>query len=137
MLLTFHIGATIFSVCMILLADKEAFAWMRGIKFTLHTKRMRLYHLLMWVGLLSLVASGFFLFLPMSSYLLAQPLFIIKLLFVGILVINAVLIGRLMHIALSRPYASLTWNDKVPLFASGAISAFAWTGAIGIAVYLF
>ena len=136
-LLTFHIGATFFSVGMILLADKEAFAWMRGTKSTLHAKRMLLYHRLMWVGLLSLIFSGFLMFLPMSAYLLSQPLFIMKLLFVGILVVNAVLIGRLMHIAPNHTYASLTWKDKMPLFTSGAISVFSWAGAIAIALYLF
>jgi uncharacterized membrane protein len=136
-LLSIHIGATIFSLGMIALADKEAFAWMRGTKPMLGRRRMRLYHALMWAGLVALITSGILLFLPMGTYLLSQSLFIIKLFFVAILVVNAILIGRLMHIALTRSYASLTWQEKAPLFTSGAVSVFSWTGALAIALYLF
>ena len=137
MLLNLHLAVMFFSLGVIFFADKEAFAWISGRKEVLERKRMRLLHLLMWAGLTALIATGLLLFLPMAIYLLSEPLFVIKLLFVAILVINAILVGRLMHVALTRPYSSLAWQEKLPLLTSGAISTFSWACAILIAFYLF
>jgi hypothetical protein len=42
-----------------------------------------------------------------------------------------------MHVATARPYRSLPWSERLPLFASGAVSAVGWTCAIAIAFYIF
>lgn len=136
-LINVHIGLMFFSVGIIFLADKEAFAWLRGRKETLNVRRLNTYHFLMWVGLLGLIGTGVWMSVPMYAYLLSQPLFIIKLLFVGILFVNAILVGRLMHVALVKPFRTLSWSEKMPLFLSGALSAFSWFSVIGIAYYLF
>jgi len=137
MLFNIHIFAMLFSVGIIFLADKEAFAWVLGKKPLLPDKRVHLYHYLMWAGLLSLIVSGFFMFLPNAEYLLTEPLFIIKMLFVATLVCNAILIGRLTEIALTRTFASLSWGELMPLFVVGAVSAFSWASTILIAFYFF
>jgi hypothetical protein len=136
-LLNIHITAIFFAVGVLLLADHEALDWMRGKKQTLSLRRMKILHYLMWAALLSLIATGVFLFLPMFSYLIAKSLFIIKLLFVAILVVNAVLIGNLMHLALTRTFSSLTLEEKLSLLVSGAVSTLSWASVIGIGLYLF
>lgn len=134
---TIHIGAVFFSFGIIMLADKQAFAWMRGAQQTLNPRLVHLYHRLTWLGLLVLITTGSIMFWPRASYLLAQPLFIMKMLFVGMLLVNAILIGRLMDAALTRPFASLSKKEIIPLFSSGAISMTAWVGAVLIAVTIF
>jgi len=136
-MLTLHITFVCLSVIVILLADKEGFAWITGKKETLDGKRLRLYHNLTWTGLLLIITTGFFLFLPLASFLLTQPLFIVKMLFVAILVVNAFLIGRLMHTATLRPFRMLSRPEKIELFMSGVIYTVSWTGAILVAFYLF
>ncbi|MEK7134772.1 MAG: hypothetical protein AAB805_00615 [Patescibacteria group bacterium] len=136
-MLTLHIFSVIFSFCVIFLADKQGLAWIRGKKETLDPKWTRTLHQLAWAGLLALLATGAFLFWPRREYLLGQPLFAIKMLFVLALLINAILIGRLMHVATERPFRTLSFNERVPLFVSGAISLFSWLGALIAALVLF
>ncbi len=136
-MLVFHILSFGFVVGVTALADKEAFAWLRGKKQMLEPEALHSYHLLVWAGLLALIGSGLFLFYPMWEYLLGQPLFIIKLLFVAVLVVNGILIGRLQHVATIRPAAELPFKEKLPLFASGAVSFISWSFAAAIAFYLF
>ena len=137
MMLDLHIALVFYSFGVIFFADKEAFAWMRGLKQTLDARHLTLLHALMWLGLAGLIASGLSLFLPMANYLLHEPLFIMKLLLVAILIVNALLIGRLLHIATTRPFASLTGDEKLALFASGATSVVGWVGSVVIALALF
>lgn len=136
-MLTFHILSFGFVLGVTALADKDAFAWLRGKVHTLERERMHRYHLFIWAGLLSLIGSGVFLLYPTRLYLLTEFLFLIKLLFVGILVTNGILIGRLMHVALLKPFAALTRHEKLSLLLSGAISAFSWGAAALIAFVLF
>ncbi len=132
-----HIFSVIFSLCVVALADKQAFAWLRGKPAILNTKKVAVYHWLTWAGLVTTITSGFYLALPQIWYLLSQPIFIMKLLFVAILLINAILIGRFSHTATTRPYAELTWDETVPLFMSGALSFFGWAGALVLALVAF
>lgn len=134
---TIHVAAVFFSFGVILLADKQALSWVRGTQVLLSPKRLHLYHRLMWLGLILLIATGATLFWPRAGYLLAQPLFIMKMLFVSILLVNAVLIGRLMPVAASRSFASLSRKEVLPLVASGAISMTAWVGAALVATIIF
>ena len=132
-----HIAAVIFSFGVIMLADKQAFSWIRGKQVTLDPKRLHLYHLLTWVGLLVLVVTGVIMLWPRADYLLRQPLLIMKMLFVGILLVNAILIGRLMNLAVMRSFASLSKRELIPLFASGAFSMIGWVGALVVAIAVF
>ena len=131
-----HIGAMVAALILVLFADKQAFAWMRGKKQTLNQNTMHVLHRLTWGALALLGVSGALLLWP-RMYLLEEPLFLIKLLFVGVLFTNAVLIGRLMPIALQRSYTSLTAKGKLPLFVSGALSSGSWLAIVAIAYYLF
>jgi hypothetical protein len=132
-----HIFAIIASLCVVALADEQAFAWVLGRKPILNARLITFYHVLTWAGLLVITVSGTMLALPQLSYLLTQPLFIMKMLFVLVLFLNAILIGRLSHVATARSFASITWSEAIPLFVSGALSSFSWAGALIVALILF
>jgi len=136
-MLTLHVLSVIFSFCVVIFSDKVGFSWIRGKKETLEHKTVQRLHVLTWIGLIALIITGVILFWPFKNYLLHQPLFIIKMLFVLALVINAFLIGRLMNVALERPFQSLTFSEIAPLMLSGAISIFSWFGALIVALVLF
>ena len=132
-----HILSIGFVAALTTLADKEAFAWMRGKKRTLDPTLLHSVHLLTWVGLISLITTGAVLFYPMRDYLLREPLFIMKILLVAVLLVNGVLIGRLMRIASERTFASLNLKEKSQLLISGGASFVGWTGALVLGLLLF
>ena len=131
-LLAAHVFSLGFIASLISLADKEALSWLRGRTRTLDPVRLRQYHRLMWIGLLLLSVTGFFLLYPLRLYLFEEPLFVAKLFFVGVLFINAVLIGRLQHVAAAKPFRELSVKEKLPLFMSGALSAYCWVAAAAL-----
>jgi hypothetical protein len=131
-----HLSILICTAIIILFADEQGFAWMRGKVSLLDPRRMRWLHRLMWTGLAGMIVTGLIQFLPAYEYYLAEPTFIMKMCFVGILVFNGILIGRLQHIATERPFASLSTAEKMPLLASGAISTIGWVSAALIGYFL-
>lgn len=136
-MLTLHLLAAIFSFGVIWKADKEALSWVLGKKAVLNAHRLHYFHLLTWFGLGALIVTGTFLSYPMLGYLLSQKLFIMKLLFVVILLLNALLIGRLMEIPTTRAFASVSWKERMPLLLSGATSGISWFGALVLALTVF
>ena len=136
-MLFIHIFATGFALAVIVMSDKEAFDWMRGKKQMLDPLLLHRLHLLTWTALLALIVSGLILFYPQRTILLTNPLFIMKLLFVAILCVNGILIGRLMGIAQMRPFVSLTSREKMQLLVSGAASFISWAGAFVLGMILF
>ena len=132
-----HVASLLFSVCVMLFADKQVLSWMRGKSETLNAKTVHLTHMLMWVGLGGLMVTGVIMLIPQWEYLKHEPLFLMKMLFVAVLVTNGVLLGRLAPIATERSFASLSLKDKIPLFVSGGISLTAWIGAFVLAKMLF
>ena len=131
-----HLSILALTALVILFADEQGFAWMRGKVSLLDPRRMRWLHRLMWTGLAGMIVTGLIQFLPAYEYYLAEPAFIMKMCFVGILVLNGILIGRLQSIAAERPFASLSTAEKLPLLASGAISTIGWVSAGLIGYFL-
>lgn len=76
------------------------------------------------------------MFLTYQDYLLTVPVFYVKMGFVATLIVNAFFIGRMMHIASTQPFASLSRNKQVPLLISGVVSVVCWIGAIVSATLL-
>ena len=132
-----HLTFLAWSVVVILFADKQATSWFFGKKETLSHDTLKLMHWGVWLGLLGLIITGAIMAYPMLSFLLGNPKFIAKMLFVGILVTNAFLIDSLMKVAGERSFASLTTRERIPLFASGTISLTAWVGAAVLGFLLF
>jgi len=132
-----HILSLIFSGCVIVVADHDGFLWFRGKKETLNPSRLELLHQLTWIGLVLLIVTGFFLFYPARDFLLKNPAFIIKMIFVALLLGNGFVIGKLSHIAKTKSFASLQKGEKAKLLLSGVISATSWIGATIAAFFLF
>ena len=132
-----HILSIGFALALIILADKEGFAWMRGKKELINISLTHLIHRLTWTAILVLIVTGSILTYPMREYLFQEPLFIMKLLFVSVLVFNGILIGRLMKVAENRTFDSLSKKEKLQLLASGGFSFISWAGAFILGLILF
>lgn len=113
----------------ILVADSVGFSWIRGKAAKLQPRTLHRLHDAISYALTGLILSGLYLFWPERAYLLTQPLFLLKMAFIAVLVINSLLIDRLMLVATKVPFASVSNTGKAVLFASGALSAACWLGA--------
>ena len=138
MLLSVHLAILSVTLVGIILADHDGYLWIRGKKATLNRGRIALYHRWVGVGLLGMIISGLFLFWPMREYLLTQnPKFVMKMMFVVMLVINSFAIGSLSRTATEKAFSSLTPREKAPFLVSGALSGLCWIGAILLGFLLF
>lgn len=129
-MLIFHIIALILTSLAVLYTDEKALQWVRGKKETLPVTFIHRAHILVSIGLASIIATGGLMFLSRVDSLLHTQVFLVKMVFVGTLVINGFFINRLAVTATERPFASLSSREKFPLFISGAVSVIAWVGAI-------
>jgi len=132
-----HIISLIYSGIIILIADHDAFSWFRGKVQVLDSKKIDRLHIATWIGLVALIITGIFLFYPARNYLIHSPIFILKMMFVAILVGNGFLIGRLTHVATQKSFTTLSKGEKWPLFLSGTLSTVSWIGATIAAFFLF
>lgn len=132
-----HIGSLCVAGTGVMVADSSAMNWLRGKRETVSRAAIFIAHWIVTIGLAGLIVSGLFLFWPLREYLVGQPLFWLKMGFVGALVINSFFIEQLMHVAAYRPFAELSVRERVPLFVSGAVSGISWVGAFFIALMLF
>lgn len=138
MLATIHLVILVVTIIGVVRADHEGFAWIRGTKPTLDAEKLGLYHYWVGAGLSGMILTGVILLWPMRDYLLtSSPLFMVKMMFVAFLVVNAFAISELLKVATVRTFASLTLKEKFPLFLSGAISTGCWLGAATLGLYLF
>ena len=117
-------------------ADKLGMAWMRGKKETLDAVVLKRYHWWVVMGLVGMILTGIGLVWPNPSDYVHNPAFIVKMVLVGMLVVNSFVIGSLMKVATVRSYTSLSTREKLPLFVSGVASAVGWVGAVIAATML-
>ena len=87
-----HIGSLCVAGVGILLADSEAFSWLRGKQEVIIGMQSRVAHWTVTLGLAGLTLSGLALFWPMRDYLIGDPLFWIKMALVFALLINGIVI---------------------------------------------
>ncbi len=132
-----HIVSIFLAIGGILWADHTAYHWFTSKKEVLDHRTLRWLHGIVGTALGLLIGSGIILFWPAHNYLLSQPLFLLKMLFVVLLVINSIAIDRLMHRAANFPYRLLPRAQKIPLFISGGVSAFCWVATIVVALIMF
>jgi hypothetical protein len=137
LLLYAHVLFLAVAVVGIALADRAAIGWVRGKVQTIESKHLFAAHWTVTLALLGLVYSGLFLFWPMHTYLITQPLFLLKMFCVGALLVNAIAIDTLMNVATRGPFASLSTNQKTPLLISGAVSGLGWVVAATAAWFQF
>lgn len=134
------LGIHLITLCIvagiILIADYNAFTWFRGNVPALNSASVARQHRYMWIGLGVMILSGMALAWFSRDELMHRPAFLVKMAFVLILCANGALIGRLMHIATVRSFASLSRNEKILVIASGALSTIGWLGATLTAFFL-
>jgi len=131
-----HLVSLGVSVCGIGLADHAALQWLRGKQQTLTPEVLGLIHRAVGIGLGMMLGSGFVLFTYSKEYLLANPVFYLKMGFVLTLLVNSFFIERHLPIASQQAFKTLTRAQKIPLFISGALSTLCWVGAGISAWYL-
>ena len=135
-ILPVHIGSFIITITAVIIADIHATLWTLGKLSVLPLQRMNLLHYLVSIGLLASVTSGFIMFLPLQEYLFSVTAFWLKMIFVLALIVNSFVISHHLKTITSRTFASLTKNERQPLFISGFISAISWIGAFISALFL-
>lgn len=128
-----HLAILLVTAVAILYSDHMGYAYMRG-KITLlpHTLVRKLHYAVL-VGLGLLIMTGVLLSLSRWEYLLGEPIFYVKMAFVGVLIFNAWAIGKMSHLASERPFAALHAEERQLLIFSGALSGIGWvvTAVIG------
>lgn len=117
-------------------ADHMGFSWIRGNVAKLDEAIVKKYHKATWIGLILMIVTGVLLFLPAQARIV-YPQFYIKMGFVGALLINSIVIGKLSKTPTIKTFASLSTKEKIPLFISGAVSTISWVGAALMALFIF
>jgi hypothetical protein len=131
MLLDFHIAFICATLLLVVYADEQALLWILGRTRVMNERRLEWLHALVGLGLAGLIATGGLLFfLGGYSFLITDPVFIIKMVLVLALVVNAFFIAYVNKVAVYRSWAELTPAQRLPLIISGAISVIGWVGAL-------
>ena len=125
----FHVVFVALTILVVLYSDEQGLVWLLGKKKTLSKKVVDTLHALVSIGLGGILLTGGLMFLDRADYLLAQPIFIAKMVFVAALVINAFFVGMLSRLATEKSYASLNTKERFRVFLSGGVSIFGWVGA--------
>lgn len=130
-----HILTAFSLIAVIFFTDIYGFTWLIGKQDRLSLLWLKRSDSIIWAGLFIMVVTGILLFYPYQSFLLANPAFQVKILFVVAIIINGLFIGRHMSIATTIRFNELTTSVRSKLIISGAVSTIAWVGSV-IAAYL-
>ncbi len=123
-----HLLALTFVAIVVLIADHDGLAYIRGKKSVLNATKVKRLHNLVWIGLLGMLATGLAL-LADKPDVLGEAAFYVKMLMVLALFVNGVAIGQISKLSTTTPFVNLTKSQKRKLLLSGAISASCWIGA--------
>lgn len=132
----FHGLMFLLTAAVIIYSDHQGFLYFRGKKQTLSPTFVTWSHRLVWIGLGLIITTGLALAIPAWEYYLTELPFYIKMGFVGVLLMNAVAIGKLSHKAETTPFALLSSEEKTTLLVSGALSFCGWVCAAGIGFFI-
>jgi len=132
-----HLGFLALAVVGMLLADRLALSWMRGKREVLEEDELERAHWIVTIALSGLVYSGLYLFWPLRDYLLNQPVFWLKMVFILALLINSFFIEALMPHTTRSSHADLEPAQRQKLMLSGAVSFISWVGTVSAAIYIF
>jgi len=125
-----HVFILFSTLAVVAFADLQGLRWVLGKVAILHARMMHVVHWLVYAGLGGMILTGVSMFSRDSEYLLGNPVFLAKMVFVGALVVNSFLIGAHISIASEKPFAELSKGEKIKLIVSGAVSGFCWLGAM-------
>jgi hypothetical protein len=126
-ILTTHIASFIWNVSFVVVADLIGLLWVLGKMQLLPQKVMLYTHRLIWLGLLTSIVTGIFMFVELKDYLLETPAFYTKIIFVMALVINSFFISKHLKNSFGvGSFSNLDKKDKRSFFISGAVSTVSW-----------
>lgn len=136
-MISLHLFLVILTLFVVVYSDHKAFLWFTGkIKF-MDNKITNICHKLALWGFLLICLSGFWLFWPMKDFLLSDKIFIWKMIFVVVLGINGLLIGKLSHYAIEKSFLELDRVSKIKLLFSGFLSTLGWVMSIILGYLIF
>ncbi len=130
-----HLSILLITACVILCADHLGYLYVRGRRELLEAHTIQRLHYLVWAGLIGMIATGTYMAADRIQYLIQQPVFVLKMGFVLMLVINAFFIRRLSLRASEVPFVHLSIREKIILGASGVVSLAGWVGAACIGYF--
>jgi hypothetical protein len=132
---TIHLSTLLVTVIAILYADHLGFEYLRGKRVTIPLVTSNRLHTIVWIGLITMIASGVLLTLREWEELLTEPVFYVKMGFVLVLVMNALAIGKMSHLSSVHPFKELSPEVQKTLLVSGALSVSGWIGAAVIGMF--
>lgn len=130
-----HVATLSVLALVIVYSDINALLYLLGKKSVLSEKMVRIEHRVVWSGLALMILSGGAMFLPGWQYYIHEPAFLVKMTFVGALIINGFLIGKIASQASVAPFKELEPAVQKRMLISGAVSTLAWVGAATIGFF--
>jgi len=130
-----HLLSLAFVAVVIVLADRDGVAYLRGKKETLEAGRVKRLHQLAWVGLALMTLTGIGL-IAEDPEVLEEGAFIVKMLMVLALFVNGFVIGQIAKLSTTTPFKALTRRERGMILVSGAVSISCWIGAAMIGFFL-
>ena len=136
MLLVAHVTLISLTLLLVFFSDEVALEWIIGVRKTISKQLADRLHLAVSTGLTGTILSGTLLAWPLLDHLMQQPAFLVKMLFVITLVVNAVLIKRLSICATRMPFADVSTAIRKRLYFIGTLSMTCWLGAVVCGILL-
>jgi hypothetical protein len=130
-----HAVALLYVAWNIINADILGLAWFRGKVATLDKKKITKYHHGTWLGIILMIITGGLIYSTVADKVL-YPQFCIKMMFVLIIVINSIVIGKLLSIPTTKSFKSVTKRERNTMLISAALSFISWGGAIIAAAFI-
>lgn len=126
-MLTAHLTILSFTVLIIIFTDFNGLLWLLGKKQRLSKKLFTILHRLVSIGLIGMILTGGYMAYGYGTEVLMRNyVFSAKMSFVLILIINAYLIGKHMHLFFEKPLRELSRKEKQSLTISGLVSTSSW-----------
>ncbi len=132
-----HIAFVVLTLCLVFYSDHKAFLWFRGKIVRMDSVKTNICHKLGLWGFLLICTTGFSLFWPLREFLLSNNVFLSKMIFVSVLGINGLFIGKLSPLAINNSYFDLSSKEKTVLFVSAMCSSLGWVCTIVLAYLIF
>ena len=126
---TIHLTIAIITGLTVLYADEQAALWVFGKKQLFNPGTTRFLHKAVTTGLALLIITGGILYSQAAPAYLSLRTFDVKMVTVFALILNTYAINRYSKIAVTRPFASLSAQERFPLYVTGAISFVGWVTA--------
>lgn len=126
--LIFHILGIVLGLGMATMSDFFFFKFLKDRRISeKEEKVLKTFSKIIWAGLTVLILSGVGLYLPHGNDLLKSPKFLAKMVVVGVIIVNGILLNTLISPKLTKIMFLPRWRRLA--FALGAISIVSWYAA--------